>query len=168
MINGGRTDTNTSWLITRYEQGSAVMSPSGELSLSEAITLMHDYYVYEFSHGGKVFYVGQTYHHVRSHGRWGHVINLVKHERNGSLKPDKKKDLDRKSNRVIAALIAAGLQEHLVSVCRPCLEEQAEFEEREQILYRLSEGCILANDKDNHKPATVDQVLRYLSVATTI
>jgi hypothetical protein len=38
-------------------------------------------------------------------------------------------------------------------------------EEKEQILKRLSERCLLANDQDNPKRVTVAEVLQYLGVA---
>ena len=165
-IKGG--ETNTLWLKRRYEQGLFVKSPSGPLSLLEAIKLMYDYYVYEFLLNGKVFYVGKTYHHERSHGRLSFVKNLVENKNRGIISSDTKKKLDIPSNSVIAALTDAGLQEqYSVSVCRPCLEALAEDEEKKQIAKRLSEHCVLANDSDlppGIQPATVNDVLRNLCV----
>jgi hypothetical protein len=159
------------WLKKEYERGNIVMSPTGPLSLSEAITIMRDYYLYEFSCGGKVFYVGHTYHHIRSHGRWRFVRKLLENERNGTLTPGDKRKLDIPNNRVIAALIEADLPEHLVSVCHPCGDKgRVAIEEMKRIQERLSglEPCVLANDSDlphGVKPATVEAVLKYLGIA---
>ena len=169
MSDGSKADTNTPWLRRLYERGSSVQSPSGPLSLPDAITIMHDYFLYEFSIDGKVFYVGHTFHHVRSHGRWGHVKNLVRLEKLGTIPAEKLADLNYPDNRVIAALIAADLQErYSVSVHCPCLEKpQAKIEEMKRIKERHTEGCVLSNVKDlplGVKPATVTAVLRYLNV----
>jgi hypothetical protein len=124
------------------------------------------YYVYEFSFNNKVFYVGHTYHPVRSGGRWGHVKNLLRLKRLGTIPPAKLADLNRPSNSVIAALIEAGLPEHVVTTCRPCLgKKQSMLEEKEQILKRLSQGCVLANVEHNPKAVTVAEVLQYLGAA---
>ena len=62
----------------------------------------------EYAFRGRIFYVGISWWStVRSHGRWANVRNLVQHEQAGTLKPDKRRELDRKSNQVIAALIRA-------------------------------------------------------------
>jgi hypothetical protein len=124
------------------------------------------YYVYEFSFNNKVFYVGHTYHPVRSGGRWGWVKNVLRLKKSGNIPPAKLRDLKTPSNRVIAALIEAGLPEHVVTKCRPCLgKQQSMVEEKEQILKRLSEGCVLSNVEHNPRIATVAEVLQYLGVA---
>jgi len=123
------------------------------------------YYVYEFSFNNEVFYVGHTYHPVRSGGRWGHVKNLLLLEKLGKIPPAKLADLNRVNNRVIAALIRGGLPEHVVTECRRCFgKQQSMIEEKEQILKRLSEGCVLANVEHNPKRPTVAEVLKYLGV----
>jgi hypothetical protein len=123
------------------------------------------YYVYEFWCNGKVFYVGHTYHPVRSHKRWDHVRNLRELEKKGTIPPKKLADLNRRSNRVIAALIDLGLPRHIVTICRPCLGKlQSEVEEQEQIRTRLAEGCVLSNVEHNPKPATVPEILSYLGI----
>jgi hypothetical protein len=123
------------------------------------------YYVYEFSFNNKVFYIGHTYHPVRSGGRWGHVKNLLRLEKSGNIPTAKLADLNTPNNRVIAALIEAGLPNHVVTECRPCLgKRQSMVEEKEQILKRLSEGCVLSNIEHNPKPATVAEVLKNLGV----
>jgi hypothetical protein len=124
------------------------------------------FHVYEFVFNERVFYVGSTHHPVRSGGRWGHVRNLVEHEKRGTLKPAKKLDLNRKSNRVIASLIYAGLPEFSVNIpWRGIGKVQGEKEEKAQILKRLSEGCVLANIRDNPQPASVEEILRYIGLA---
>ena len=123
------------------------------------------YYVYEFSFNNKVFYVGHTYHPVRSGGRWDHVKNLLRLEKSGNIPSAKLADLNTLNNRVIAALIQAGLPKHVVTECRWCFgKQQSMVEEKEQILKRLSEGCVLSNIEHNPKTATVSQVLKYLGV----
>ena len=123
------------------------------------------YYVYEFSFNDKVFYVGHTYHPRRSGGRWSHVKNLLKLEKSGRISPSKLADLNAPNNRVIAALIEAGLREHQVTTCRPCLgKQQARPEEKAQILDRLAQGCVLSNVEHNANRAIVEDVLLYLGV----
>lgn len=99
--------------------------------------------------------------------RWVHVKNLVKHEDQGTLTPAKRKGLYRKSNQVIAALIRAGLPEHQVTIpWRGIGKGLAEIEEEQQIKKRCVEGCVLANVNHNPKQPSVDEVLRYLGIAT--
>jgi hypothetical protein len=123
------------------------------------------YYVYEFSFNNKVFYVGHTYHPVRSGGRWGHVKNLLKLKKSGTIPPAKLRDLKTPNNQVIAALSEAGLTEHVVTKCRPCRgKQQSMVEEEKQIQRRLSEDCVLSNREHNPKRPTVAEVLKYLGV----
>ena len=124
------------------------------------------YYVYEFSFNNKVFYIGHTYHPDRSGGRWGWVKNVLRLEKSGKIPPRKLRDLNTPSNRVIAELIKAGLHEHVVTKCRPCLgKKQSRVEEEKQIRKRLSEGCVLSNRMHNPESPTVAQILKYLGVA---
>lgn len=126
------------------------------------------YLVYEFAHNGKVFYVGVAHGHIRHAKRWGHVANLVRHEALGTLKPNKAKNLNQKSNQVIAALIQAGCPEHDVRVSWRGLGKQtAEVEEKLCIQARLDEGCLLANIQYNTRSdVTVDQILQYLGATS--
>lgn len=125
-----------------------------------------EYLVYEFSYNGRVFYVGHAWGNVRHMKRWEYILNLVRHERTGTLKPGKAKDLRTPSNQVIAALIKADLPPHEVSVYwRGKGKANAEPVEKRRIRELVESGAILANVRDNPKPGTPAEVLRYLGVA---
>ena len=143
------------------------------------------YYVYEFSFNGKVFYIGSTYHYVRSHKRWGHVANLRELEKAGTIPRKKLVDLNCTNSRVLAALIDDRMSESLMTVSTAYLPERpvrvttkrdaglwfgrgqtnAENAEKDQIAKRISQNCVLSNIKDlpaGIQPAAVDDVLRYI------
>jgi hypothetical protein len=123
------------------------------------------YFIYEYSVNGKVFYVGITWSDVRANRRWGHVKNLLRHEAAGTLKPDKRTDLYRKSNQVIAALIKGGHPEHQITKSWHCVgSAAAEAQEPLRIRELALAGCRLANDDHNPSPATVQEILAYLNV----
>jgi len=127
-----------------------------------------EYHVYEYAVGEKVFYVGISWSDVRSHGRWGHVRNLVRHLDAGTLKPAKASDLKRKSNQVIAALIRAGLPEHTVRIhWRGKGRLAAEAAESKRIAELRQQGHILANEAKNPKRATLAELLVYLGLSET-
>jgi hypothetical protein len=101
--------------------------------------------------------------------RWNYVRNLVQHEDAGTLKPAKARDLNRKSNRVVAGLIRAGLQEQQMVVndkaWRGLGKVNAEAAEEPRIRQRIDEGCLLANIQHNPKHnVTVDEILAHLGV----
>jgi hypothetical protein len=128
------------------------------------------YIVYEYSVGGKVFYVGiAAKESIRHTDRWNYVRNLVRHEDDGTLKPDKARDLYRKSNQVVAGLIRAGLQEEDMFIDDKAWEglgrENAERAEAPLIRRRAEQGCLLANIQHNpNNHVTVDEILAYLGV----
>jgi squalene cyclase len=123
------------------------------------------YHVYEFWARGRVFYVGLTWSETRTHGRWGHVKNLVRHEDAGTLKPDKRSDLYRKSNQVIAALIRAGEPQHEVRISwRGAGSIAADQAETGRILQLVESGSVLANNAKNPRPASLEEILAYLGV----
>jgi hypothetical protein len=123
------------------------------------------YHIYEYWARGRVFYVGLTWSETRSHGRWGHVKNLVRHEDSGTLKPSKRADLYRKSNQVIAALIRAGEPEHEVRIFwRGLGSDAAEEAETQRILQLVESGAVLANDAKNLRRASLEEVLSYLGL----
>lgn len=124
-----------------------------------------DYLVYEFSFNDRIFYVGLAWGTVRHLGRWGHVLNLVKHERAGSLKPSKAMDLAKTSNQVIATLIKQGLPEHRVNVYwRGKGRENAAVVEQQRILELVNAGVVLANVQRNPKRTSLPEVLAYIGV----
>jgi hypothetical protein len=122
------------------------------------------YHVYEFVCGGKVFYVGHTWSDKRSRGRWDYVKNLVEHEQRNTLSERKRVELNRKSNRVIAALIAGSHTQFKVrnSWCGKGKTSAAAAEKR-CIADRLAEGCLLANKHHNPEGRSVEDILRYLA-----
>jgi hypothetical protein len=123
------------------------------------------YLVYEFSYNGKVFYIGICQGSTRHSHRWSFVKNLLRHHDAGTLKPAKATGLNCLSNRVITALIRAGLPEHTVTITwRGLGRASALQEEAKQMGERLAEGCLLANISGNPNKATVEQILKYLSV----
>jgi len=131
----------------------------------KALDPITPYHVYEFWARGRVFYVGLTWSEIRTHGRWGHVKNLVKHEDSGTLKPGKRSDLYRKSNQVIAALIRAGEPEHEVRISwRGYGSAAADAAETTRILELVQLGAVLANDAKNPRRASVEDVLSYLGL----
>jgi hypothetical protein len=109
------------------------------------------YIVYEFSYNRKVFYVGIGAEQNNRHtDRYRYVRNLVRHDDEGTLKPDKAEDLNRKSNLVIARLIRAGLlpkDDDLVitKAWKGLGKKNAEDVEAPLIRQRVEEGCLLAN-----------------------
>jgi hypothetical protein len=62
-------------------------------------------------------------------------------------------------------LIYAGLPEFEVRIPWEGIGKAfAESAEKQQILKRLSEGCLLANIRDNPRPVTIEEILEYLGV----
>jgi hypothetical protein len=135
--------------------------PIGEIALNPNTP----YFIYEYSVAGRIFYVGITWSDTRAYKRWSHVRNLVRHEDAGTLKPAKATDLGRKSNRVIAALIRAGMKEH--DVCKSWHgvgRAAAEQAEPRRIRELALSGCMLANEEYNPRPASLQEILLYLGV----
>jgi hypothetical protein len=125
------------------------------------------YFIYEYSVADRIFYVGTTWSDIRAYKRWSHVRNLVRHQDAGTLKPDKAADLGRKSNQVIAGLIRAGRQEHVVTKTWTGLGKvAAERAEALRIVELAKMGHKLANVDHNPEPATVEEILRFLGVNT--
>ena len=121
------------------------------------------YLVYAFVWRGKVFYVGLAQARSTRHThRWSFVANLLRHERAGTLKEDKRRELVRKSNAVLAELQRAGLEKHEVHVLWEGIGRAAcEVEEARHIREHLAAGCVLANVSGGGG-ASVRDVLAYL------
>ena len=127
------------------------------------------YLVYAFSWRGKVYYVGiGPADSTRHTHRWRFVENMVEHERQGTLKPDKRAELLRTSNAVIAAMICAGLEAHTVKVLWTGSGQiAAKREEKLQIARHVAESCVLANQQGMAVRHSVAEVLRYLGADGT-
>ncbi len=124
------------------------------------------YLVYAFAWRGRVFYIGLGQARSTRHThRWLFVRNLVQHEVNGTLKPDKRRELARKSNAVLAALIRSGVEPHEVHVLwKGVGRARAEREEKRQLSVHLAQGCLLANAQGLQVQHSVPEILRYLGV----
>jgi hypothetical protein len=145
-------------------EGVATM-PLGEKALNPKTP----YFTYEYSVSGKTFYVGITWSKLRAFNRWSHVRNLVRHEAQGTLKPGKTKDLQKKSNQVISCLSRANLKEHEVAISWPGIGRTAALEaERSRIQKLLRQGAKLANVEHNPSSASVSEILAYLGMEAAI
>lgn len=134
--------------------------PLGERATNPATP----YFVYEFGYGDRIFYVGISHSRIRMNQRWTYVKNLLRLKAAGQLKPNKTRDLERKSNQVIAALIEAGRPEYETQFAWEGFGKRpAEEAEKQRIALRLSQGNVLANKQHNPKQATVDEILKFLS-----
>lgn len=132
---------------------------------TEALNPTTPYFIYEYLVEGKVFYVGISWSDVRSHKRWNHVCNLVRHEVAGTLKPEKKRDLERKSNQVIAAMYRAGMKEHEVRITwRGVGKVAAEAQEKLRISELVRHGAKLANSDHNPAPVSLEELLAHLDI----
>jgi hypothetical protein len=124
------------------------------------------YYVYEYLLGGKVFYVGHTYHDVRYLGPWKHYSPIVRAQDEGRVTEGQLKQLRSLRGQVFAWLIRNGHSDIKYTRSRFVDGKNAgQRLERYRVEKRLSEGCVLANDKLVPRPLpTRDDVLRYLGL----
>lgn len=125
------------------------------------------YIVYAFVWRRKVFYIGICQEHSTRHThRWSFVKNLVRHEQQGTLKPEKRAELERKSNAVVAALVRAGLEAHEpIVLWRGKGQANAKVAEAEHIRQHLADGKNkLANIQGLGSQFELSEVLSYLGV----
>ncbi len=127
------------------------------------------YLVYALSWREKVFYIGICQSESTRHThRWKYVCNLLKHESNRTLKPDKKRELYRKSNAVIAALQRGNYEDKDYVVIK--LQDEisgrraAEKAEAKFIASHLAEKCVLANSIGLSEQFSIGEILNYLDV----
>jgi len=122
------------------------------------------YLVYAFVWRERVFYIGLGQARSTRHThRWSFVKNLVQHKAKGTLKAEKRRELERKSNSVLAALIRAGMEPHEVRVLWQGVgRAQAEREEGKQTSFHVAQGCVLANVQGLQVQHSVSEVLQYL------
>ena len=124
------------------------------------------YVVYAFAWRGRVFYIGIGQARSTRHThRWLFVNNLVQHEARGTLKPEKRRELARRSNAVLASLMRCGMEPHEVRVLWQGIgRAHAEREEKKQISLHVAQGCALANVQGLQVQHSVPEILRYLGV----
>ncbi len=124
------------------------------------------YLVYAFAWNDKIYYVGLGQAKSTRHThRWLFIKNLLRHEAAGTLRPDKRRALEGKSNKVIASLQRAGCESHEVRVLwRGVGRANAEIEEAKFIAKHVGEGCALANVHCTSVEHTVDEIVNYLGV----
>lgn len=125
------------------------------------------YMVYEFSVNGRVYYagIGPT-ESKRATDRWNYVgKQLARLKKEGALPPGKLSDITKTSGAVIRALIEGGAKPHNIHYPWEGVgRDEALRQEAKRIAALLSQGCVLANVIGNPKPATMDEVLRYLRI----
>ena len=122
------------------------------------------YLVYAFAWRMRIFYIGLAGQDGTRHThRWKFVQNLVRHEEQGTLTPDKRVELFRASNAVIRALVRSGVEPIDTVILWEGIGRTAALEAETLFLeaHRRA-GTVLANIHGMDRPHSVEEVLQYL------
>ena len=92
-------------------------------------------------------------------------IQLERFKREGKLPPGKERGISKGSGAVIRYMIERGIKGHdIKKLWEGFGREEALRQEKSRIKHLLSRDSVLANVVGNPRPASTEEVLRYLGI----